>query len=447
MEQSSGRRALALAACGATGAAIALFVWRRRKSELGEPLQTLRLPVDLDRRRFGLSDLGFAPLAEDTLQRLPPAFDVWESAASNLPELTRSHQIRAVVDDWPPLDLRSLEVCDEFSPVLRRTYVILAFIAHSYVWCKEGEPRKSLPAALAVPFHLAATRLGLPPVLTSTGPDLWNEQLALRLDPALEVKNQSQVRCLTTMTGTKDEEWFYLSSHVIQRIAGPAVLAGYDLLAKGVPQADYEAVGDFLSDCAERLVAMTAAMRRLSNHCAPAVFYNILRPLLRGFGPATPLTEGLIYNGVAEYNGRPQSFAGASAAQSCAVPFLDAVLGVAHGEREAAFLQEMRRYMPARHRDFLVLIQAQPSLRQSLLKWRTGSGPGPACLESVIQKYNTCIDNLAEFRRSHWKLVGTHILAPARAFADSAAGAKGTGGSSLEDFLGGTVRSTLAAKI
>ena len=95
-------------------------------------------------------------------------------------------------------------------------------------------------------------------------------------------------------------------------------------------------------------------MNRMPEKCDPFIYYNRVRPYIFGWknNPATP--EGVIYEGVEDYNGEPQLFRGETGAQSSIVPALDALLGVTHSNdplRE--YLDEMRLYMPKEHRELL----------------------------------------------------------------------------------------------
>jgi indoleamine 2,3-dioxygenase len=116
------------------------------------------------------------------------------------------------------------------------------------------------------------------------------------------------------------------------------VLAAFGFLARDVPGKNFDAIELFLADLATCLDAMTSTLRRLVEECRPEVFWNIMRPFLAGFGGnSSKLPDGLVYEGVTEYRGQAQSFAGASAAQSSAIPVFDIVLGVQLGAEETRF--------------------------------------------------------------------------------------------------------------
>lgn len=467
---------LGVAASGLTGAVYAIRCWltsRQLKKDAAEKLLGesrvdgggARLVAGLDRQRYGLSEYGFAPHPDDACRRLPESYQEWELTADRLPELTRTCEIRMRVDAWPVLGLEPLLDAagsggddSDFSPEVRRAYVVLAMVSHSYVWCDASAPRHVLPAALAIPLHAAATSLGVPPVLTHAATTLWNHALRTVAGVsdasgagAAHKLGQEHWRCLTSLTGTPDEEWFFLSDTVAERRAGPLVVASYDVLAEAVPAADLEAVGAFLDALTVCIDDMTAVLSRLPERCTPEAYSGALGPLLQGFGGSAEWPEGALLDGVCELQGRRISLAGPSAAQSGAIPVFDAVLGVAHAEAEADLAETMCAYMPARHREFLELLQAHTPLRQALRAWRAA---GSAGAEALVGKFNSCLDALARLRRGRGHPAGARVLAQEAVAEAAATGAaccgadtRGTGAPPLEAFSTSTVDATLAAKL
>lgn len=437
---------------GLSATALGYIVVRRLQKM--RAIKNTKLAVGLDKKRFGLSDFGFVPHHSEVLKRLPSPFDIWENAADQLPCLIASREIWAVVDGWPVLDAKNLLV-DEFSPALRRAHAVLSMVAQAYVWGDASAPAKTLPSALSVPLHAVSERLGLPPVMTHASCELWNWHHADESGDA-NVVTQDRLRCATTITGTVDEEWFHCTSTAVQMIAGPSVIASYDVLAESAPTSDVEAVEDYLETLAERLEEMASVMKRLDEKCTPEVFWRQMRPMLQGPGGARSLLpQGLLYEGVPSLAGKPQSFNGASAAQSSAIPVFDAVLGVQHKDSTVKFVKETMRYMPGPHRAFVQLMQAQKPLRETILQWRSA---GESRSESLVSKFNICLDKLGDFRRVHGKFVGTHIMAMKAKDALSENkvisadyGAKyaavRTHGSPMDALLNGTIQSTLEAKI
>ncbi len=80
---------------------------------------------------YGISpDYGFLP-AELPLDRLPdPYYNKWEAIVTNLQGLILSKRLRGVIDRLPVLSTAGLEHDAEW----RRAYMMLAFMAHGYIW-------------------------------------------------------------------------------------------------------------------------------------------------------------------------------------------------------------------------------------------------------------------------------------------------------------------------
>src|SRR5207244_5215542 len=116
------------------------------------------------------------------------------------------------------------------------------------------------------------------------------------------------------------------------------------------------------------LEKMHATMSRMPEFCDPYIYYNRVRPYIHGWKNQPALSQGLIYEGVAEYRGRPQQFRGETGAQSSIVPALDAVLNISHkNDPLREYLMEMRQYMPPAHRAFIEHLEAGPSVRKFVL--------------------------------------------------------------------------------
>jgi indoleamine 2,3-dioxygenase len=136
----------------------------------------------------------------------------------------------------------------------------------------------------------------------------------------------------------------------------------------------------------------------------------------------------VLYEGVAAYAGRPQSFAGASAAQGLLFPALDAGLGVAHQRDElAVYLEELHGYAPPEHRALLAAISGAPSVRGYVLDHRDRA-PG------LRHAYNECVSQLARFRAKHLEYTAAYLEAPARQLANDHP-ERGTGGTPFLKFL------------
>ena len=148
--------------------------------------------------------------------------------------------------------------------------------------------------------------------------------------------------------GGVDEDWFIMI-HVAIEYEAKEILSNLKsyFLEKNLDQS-------YLQKALDSIRKINSIMNRMPEKCDPFIYYNRVRPYIFGWknNPATP--DGVIYEGVDEYNGKPQLFRGETGAQSSIVPALDALLGVTHSNdplRE--YLDEMRLYMPKEHRELL----------------------------------------------------------------------------------------------
>jgi indoleamine 2,3-dioxygenase len=172
----------------------------------------------------------------------------------------------------------------------------------------------------------------------------------------------------------------------------------------------------------------------MKERCDPYVYYNRVRPYIHGWKNSPALPNGLAYEDVEAYAGQLQQFRGETGAQSTIVPCLDAGLGIAHApDPLTLYLQEMRDYMPPRHRAFLqALEQFTDDLRRPLLagyvRDRKIGSP------DLWTAYCTCIDLLAQFRQIHIGYADSYIYRQHQAH-ESNPTAVGTGGTPFMTYL------------
>jgi indoleamine 2,3-dioxygenase len=163
------------------------------------------------------------------------------------------------------------------------------------------------------------------------------------------------------------------------------------------------------------------AQLRMMEHCDPYVFFSRIQPFLHGF-----VQMPVLYEGVEEFGGQRQPFAGGSAAQSTVMPLLDGLLGVRHTQDTLfEYLVELRRYMPPAHLALLESVEQGPSVRDYILAHRS---------PELVEAYNSCIAQLRDFRQGHMEMTARYIVQQARQQA-SADGERGTGGTPFMHYL------------
>ena len=256
--------------------------------------------------------------------------------------------MRGVVAAMPELAAAALDGDRE----RRRAMVLLSYLGHAYVW-GESEPVAALPRQLAVPWAAVADALGRPPVLSyaSYALDNWRR---LDREGAIALGN---IALLQNFLGGIDEEWFMLVHVEIETAAAPGLQA---LLGAAAAAAagDLDALEAQLAMLAASLGRMHATLSRMPERCDPYIYFHRVRPYIHGWRDHPALPDGVVYGGVDAFGGEPQRFRGETGAQSSIVPAIDATLGVAHGENIlAAYLREMRDYMPPAHRRFVAHLE------------------------------------------------------------------------------------------
>jgi indoleamine 2,3-dioxygenase len=251
---------------------------------------------------------------------------------------------------------------------------------------------------LAVPWAAVAERLGRPPVLSyaSYALDNWRR---LDRDGPFELAN---LALLQNFTGGADEDWFVLVHVAIEAAAAPAL--GALLPAQAAAAAgDTGKLGELLECVAASLERMTALLARMPEWCDPAVYYRRVRPWIHGWRDQSALPEGVVYEGVTRFVGRPQRLRGETGAQSAIVPALDAALGVAHADDPLrAYLAEMADYQPPEQRRFVDELGGGAAIRACVAAHREVS-------PSLAGVYRACLGELARFRSLHLEYAARYV--------------------------------------
>ncbi|KAG5178571.1 indole 2,3-dioxygenase [Tribonema minus] len=409
---------------------------------------------------------GFLP-SEDPLLRLPqPELQPWEDLVSDLPALLSAAQARLPLSRLPILPITLLET----EPQRRRALLLLSMLCHAFVWGEPARPADALPPGIAVPLWRLAADMGVPPVMTHLSLVLYNWR---RLDPrgALDATN---LAAACQFLGGHDEAWFYLTTVEIEARGGPAMAALLQAQrAATAASAASSSAAAAAAACAELAACLRAvegavhgmrgALRRMSDGCDPRAFYHRVRPFLSGWRANPTLPRGVQYTGVpassaAAVAGADDSssgscgcsgdgsicdgggggsggggcgcsaracFYGGSAAQSSLFAALDAALGIAHdgAGAGAAFLANMRAYMPPSHRAFLAHLgaAAAPGVRGCVAALRGGADGGGSSAQAAVDAYDAAVAAVEAFRTAHIGIVTAYILQQARGGGSGAA--------------------------
>ncbi|HLZ34717.1 MAG TPA: hypothetical protein VKP13_11910 [Nitrospira sp.] len=379
---------------------------------------------------LSLSDYEISPeqgfLPQDPLEQLRDS-PVLNHLGRELPKLLSARTVRRFINEQPALlpSIPSTWRNEDYRAAMR----LLSFAGHAYVWEVPDQPAATLPPQLAKPWHEVARELGRPPVLSYASYALDNWRRLDRANP-IELDN---IVLLQNFLGGQDEEWFVVTHIQIERQAGPGLTALLRAMSGAAEDKEDEVLLG-LNSLAQAQEAMLDTLLRMKERCDPYVYYNRVRPYIHGWKNSPSLPNGLVYEGVETYGGQPQQFRGETGAQSSIVPCLDAGLGIVHTpDPLTVYLQEMRDYMPPRHRAFLQALEhGTDDLSRPLLpgyvrdrKFR---------VPKLWTAYCACVDLLAQFREIHVGYADSYIHRQHQAH-ESNPTAVGTGGTPFMTYL------------
>lgn len=359
---------------------------------------------------------GFLPASDPLPYLEDPYYAPWEQVAAELPKLLAARRARAVIESLPRLDIDRLTTDRE----RRRAMMLLSYLGHAYVWNGDA-PASKIPENLARPWHALSQTLGRPPILSyaSYALDNWR-----RLDPNAPIE-LGNIVLLQNFLGGLDEEWFILIHVDIEAKAAQAIRAIPTAL-QAAERGDAPMLAHALGAVAAALEQMHAVLQRMPEACDPYIYYHRVRPYIHGWKNNPALPDGVIYEGVDAYQGRPQQFRGETGAQSAIIPTLDGLLGIQHADDPLkAYLMEMRLYMPPAHRRFLETVEARSRVREAVIS------SGDPALREV---YNACIEGVQRFRALHLQYAAEYIYKQHAKDPKNPTGV-GTGGTPFMQYL------------
>lgn len=188
-----------------------------------------------------------------------------------------------------------------------------------------------------------------PPIVPYASTGLANFERLDRNGPH-ELEN---LRCIQKIVDIPDESWFHLVHVEIEARAGAAIFAL--LKASRLARSDdAEGVENELAKVPPVFDKMIQSFRRITEHCNTDVYYHTLRPYLFGF-------DGIVYEGVEEYDAKPMTFMGESCVQSTVIPAIKALIWLQHSQGGLSEdLESMKAYVPKPHRELLSQIDTTP---------------------------------------------------------------------------------------
>ena len=337
----------------------------------------------MDRLNFSILESGFLPNKISTL--LSNEFDDVEHIAKNLPKILANNQIEdEVLNLETEKDISNLSI-DE----LERAMLLYSYIGHGYIWGGTSI-EKVIPKNISKTWYKISQKLDRPPILSYASYALNNWKLQ-DVNKPFDLEN---IRILQNFLGGMDEDWFIMIHIAIEHEAKEILnnLKTYYL--------DKNEDQSYLENALVSIKKINQIMNRMPEKCDPFIYYNRVRPYIFGWknNPATP--NGVIYEGVEEYAGKPQLFRGETGAQSSIVPALDALLGVTHSNDPLKeYLDEMRLYMPKEHRNLL----------NDLDQWSENNRSKSIREDSSVLLSDEIIKEVHTFRNKHLEYARIYI--------------------------------------
>lgn len=365
-------------------------------------------------KELGLADFdvsperGFLP-DEDPLTVLPPGWEFLDDFGSNLPELIESGKILTYTKSLPIPP-------DEYFYVLNKRQLQLAWVRYSHIQSAYVHSQKAGPfsvcRSIAKPMIALSKILKVRPILPYFAYTLNNWR---KKDPAGPIKVDN-LELIQTFIRDSDQSWFNLIHVDIEHEYGLGVRNLWDAQlfveagdTVGLEQALFNIIGS--------VKKMIAVMKRMPEGTSPNTYYKI-RPWIMFF-------ENVIYEGVDELGGRPQTFPGQTGAQTSIFQSLEAGLQMPKlGENRLAFhLMDMRNHMPEGHREFIEYLEANSRVRDFVIS----SAP------HLVEQYDECVDQELTFLSIHLGYAFYYIH-------KQTDNPKGTGGTDFMDYLGGRIK-------
>ena len=344
-----------------------------------------------------------------------------ENISSLLPKLLLTNKVQSTINSMNKNSF-SVDVLlkNKNMKEVNLAMVHLSFIAHSYIWGGD-KPQKILPEVISKPWVKLSKFLGRPPILSYASYCLDN-WFKIDNDQPISLDN---VALINNFLGGVDEDWFVTIHVCIEDASGDAIDAAYKLSKLN----ETNNVNDFsieLRRIIKSLKAVNKIFSRMPEKCDPYVYYHRVRPYIFGTKDNPDLKQGLIYEN--QFNNEPQFFRGETGAQSSIIPLLDGALGVEHtNDNLRHYLNEMRDYMPPKHRKMIEYVEKTSQAKKFIDKSK-----------KLTKEYNGCLEEIRKFRAMHLEYAATYIHKQAQVnntFGTGGSTIRGSGGTPFMKYI------------
>ncbi len=355
---------------------------------------------------------GFLPI-NDPLTKLPDTFTDLQLLTDSISSLITIPN--AIVDPTlklPDYSLLITEINDSF--VLQALFRAYSFVTSAYTlelsyqeFVKNGNygvARRVLPANIAKPFTLVASKLNVYPWLDYHYAYSLGNYNKKDKNGTLDWKNLDMC---CKFTNSPDEVGFIMVHVYINELS--------PLLIKGINNSNLKLVSETIEEMNKRRKEMWTASRHER--------YNDFRVFIMGIkGNTSIFGDGLVYEGCGT---EPQQYRGQTGAQDNIIPSLDIFTGIVDYYPEnklTEYLLDLRSYRP---------VCVQNFLHDLRIKYKTNK-----LIDSLIENNDInnlvyllkIVDQVYLFRNGHWQFVQKYIMSNVKyAFA--------TGGTPITTWL------------
>ena len=344
-----------------------------------------------------------------------------EEICNNLPKLLLTGKVQTTINRLSKNDLSIKQLLiNQLGQDLKLAMSQLSFIAHAYIW-GDVKPHGKLPEVLAKPWVEVAAHQGRPPILSYASYCLDNWFL-INKDEEVSLEN---VALINNFLGGVDEDWFVTIHVCIEDAASGAIDACKKISQCNNNSSEIDVLNLF-KQIQDSMKKVNAIFARMPEKCDPYVYYHRVRPFIFGTKDNPDLKKGLVYEG--QFDSKPQFFRGETGAQSSIIPSLDGALQISHTKDHLRhYLNEMRDYMPPKHRNFISELENTSQVKKLL-----------ESSKKLTDKYNDCLEEIRVFRSMHLEYAGTYIHKQSQIknpFGRGGSTITGTGGTPFMSYL------------
>jgi indoleamine 2,3-dioxygenase len=349
------------------------------------------------------------------------SLNLLQNIAAQLPKLLLTNKVQSKINKLKTNDLSiNILIRNKKDKEINLAMAHLSFIAHAYIWGGES-PQRILPEVIAGPWVKLSKYLGRPPILSyaSYCLDNWYK---INKDEPISLDN---VALINNFLGGVDEDWFVTIHVCIEDAASGAI----DSACKLSFLNEKNNINDF-SKHFRRIISSLKKVNhifaKMPEKCDPYIYYHRVRPFIFGTKNNPDLNQGLVYEN--QFDNKPQFYRGETGAQSSIIPLLDGALGITHtNDNLRHYLNEMRDYMPPKHRKLIEGVEKRSQVKNLITKSK-----------KLIKEYNQCLDEIHKFRSQHLEYAATYIHMQAQIinpFGSGGSTIRGTGGTPFMKYL------------